>query len=92
MACNAIVCGHIWDGDYRGALRAYRQVRWSGLHAPEARALLLINVAEALYNLGRWRRAARLMSAVQSVLGAELVTDLVKVGLAVGSQKVGTPG
>lgn len=60
---NFLVNANIWRGRYRAAVRA-------GLRARARKeldldwALVLLNVAEALYNLGRWTRAAQLVEAL----------------------------
>ncbi|MEW5737591.1 MAG: hypothetical protein AB1938_01630 [Myxococcota bacterium] len=63
LATNARINALIWRGRYRDAVRAFLQNR-SRLCPPPLRALAHCNVAEALYNLGRWRRARQLVDAV----------------------------
>jgi tetratricopeptide (TPR) repeat protein len=67
LAWNTRVCVLIAAGRYRAALRAspypFRRAEAFEANSHEY-ALLVINQAEALYNIGRWRRAERLMLAI----------------------------
>lgn len=65
LAWNAAINGEIWRGRYHDAVRLYLA------HARDLRnedawlaALVRVNVAEALYNLGRWSTARRLVDVV----------------------------
>jgi tetratricopeptide (TPR) repeat protein len=68
FAWNLFVNGLISRGLYRQAVTARRQI--ARLHdartqLPEHYGLVLLNIAEALYNLGRWRRARQLMETLE---------------------------
>ena len=64
LAVNARINALIWLGRYREAVRLYFRHRRTLEPAP-LRLLAQVNVAEALYNRGRWNLARQLIDALR---------------------------